>query len=1023
MPSSTHSPTALGIGKRARLLRDFDWSATALGPSETWPQSWKTATELMLRWPGPALLLLGRDGVVLHNDAFAAAAGENHTLPLGQAALGKDSRREFLSHVLETCFDGGSVSPCEAPTRGNGNAAPRGIWRELTYTGVPDETGAVQAVLGLAMPQGPSTVAEPRKRTPRLDTERETSAIFAHAAVGLSEISPEGEVIRVNDALCRMLGRSREELLGATVATVTHPDDLPHSIAVLQRVLTDGGVAGLDKRYLRPDGEIVWANSTLTRLEDAQGAPRSIIAVTVDLTSRKRREFNAQFLAEIQHDFARLTDAGEILRVVGDKLHRYLGLTRLAMLETDEAGSSVSAVFNSYPGDPPMAPSARRVSDFIDARLLAELRAGHIVAIEDVELDPRTAPFLAAHRRFEIRAQLLVPFLSAGRWRFTLFAQHREPHRWRDDEIEVMRDLTTQLFLRLERARAEAALRESEQRFRAIVSQTTLGLSCADLNGTIIFVNQRLAEMLERDPAELIGHHIRDITHSDDFPENKRLRERAFQTMQPFQFEKRMLRRDGSAIWVAVTVTPIRNEQGNVSSTVAAVLDISLRKRAEEALKENERQLAFNLDAMTRLQQLSFRLVQAGELLSPLREILAVAAELTGTTMGTIQIRDADSQRLKLGVHQGVSENFLRAFPNGDCLGASRTAVQERRRVIVEDITAMPRMKGGADVETALEAGIHSIQATPLVGHDGQLLGTLNTFFTRGARPAEQALRFIDLLARMAADVVERLQTEEQLRLYHDSLEERVLQRTAELDQLNSALRDEILERTRTEESRQALLRKLVNAQEEERRRISRELHDEAGQHLTALTLGLKSLQSSLPAGSAGMQTLKTLQGITQSLGKEIHDLALELRPTALDDLGLLRTVSNYLDEWSSRSGIEVDFHSSGMRDRLPSPIETTIFRIVREALNNVLKHASAKHVSLIIERRSDHAVTIIEDDGVGFRVDPVKSAEGAARLGLLGMRERAALVGGEVRIESGAKGGTTVFVRIPLGGSKGTTS
>jgi PAS domain S-box-containing protein len=267
-------------------------------------------------------------------------------------------------------------------------------------------------------------------------------------------------------------------------------------------------------------------------------------------------------------------------------------------------------------------------------------------------------------------------------------------------------------------------------------------------------------------------------------------------------------------------------------------------------------------------------------------------------------------------------------------------------------------------------------------------------------------------------DLTETKVSESELKRIRENLEMVVQERTAELDAVNGSLRDEIIEQQRTEIARQELLGQLVNAQEDERRRISRELHDEVGQHVAALMLGLKALETT--ASPPVQATLHQLQMLTERMGQEVHELALNLRPTALDDLGLLRTLSNYVEDWSSRTRIEVDFHSSGWRgERLPPHIETTIYRIVQEALTNVIKHAQANRVSLIIERRDDQAVVIIEDNGVGFEQD-ASSFQREKRLGLLGMKERAALVEGELNVESSRGRGTTVFLRIRLPATTG---
>jgi signal transduction histidine kinase len=190
------------------------------------------------------------------------------------------------------------------------------------------------------------------------------------------------------------------------------------------------------------------------------------------------------------------------------------------------------------------------------------------------------------------------------------------------------------------------------------------------------------------------------------------------------------------------------------------------------------------------------------------------------------------------------------------------------------------------------------------------------------------------------------------------------------------------------------------------------------GQHLTAISLGLKSLKDTMPEPSSGRKRLQQLQELTYVLGREVHQLALQLRPTALDDLGLHTALMNYAEEWASRSEVELDFHSTGLeRQRLPVLVETAVYRIVQEALTNVLKHARARHVSLILQRTPDQMLAVLEDDGKGFESEGeiVAASSGGGRLGMLGMRERAELVGGTLTVESTPGRGTAVFVRVPL--------
>ena len=228
-----------------------------------------------------------------------------------------------------------------------------------------------------------------------------------------------------------------------------------------------------------------------------------------------------------------------------------------------------------------------------------------------------------------------------------------------------------------------------------------------------------------------------------------------------------------------------------------------------------------------------------------------------------------------------------------------------------------------------------------------------------------------------------------------------------------------ITERKRGEQERQRLLERLITAHEDERRHVSRELHDNIGQYLSALLLGLESLARvpQLPAAAANQ--LSYLKQTTKQFEFDVHSFALELRPTILDELGLEAALSSFAREWSRRhhERIKVVFNSTGFENpnqRLPFDTEVTIYRVAQEALTNVSRHSNAGIVSIILERNQSRVRVIIEDDGVGF--DAEKFMSGPVdnhRLGLMGMQERVQLVGGECKIDSGA--GTTIVVTIPV--------
>ncbi len=211
------------------------------------------------------------------------------------------------------------------------------------------------------------------------------------------------------------------------------------------------------------------------------------------------------------------------------------------------------------------------------------------------------------------------------------------------------------------------------------------------------------------------------------------------------------------------------------------------------------------------------------------------------------------------------------------------------------------------------------------------------------------------------------------------------------------------------------LLRQTIESQEMERRRIARELHDSVGQYLVLLRFGIKSLENRLRGDPWSLEQLAEMKQRTIDVGEEVRRLAWELRPAALDDLGLERAVAQFLDEWSSRYGVSVEFHFGLGAERPLPEIETTLYRVLQEAMTNVAKHAHADHVGVLIEKVDNQIRMVIEDSGRGFSpADVGKGAASRTRFGLLGMTERVTLAGGSFDVETAPGRGTHLFVILP---------
>lgn len=259
---------------------------------------------------------------------------------------------------------------------------------------------------------------------------------------------------------------------------------------------------------------------------------------------------------------------------------------------------------------------------------------------------------------------------------------------------------------------------------------------------------------------------------------------------------------------------------------------------------------------------------------------------------------------------------------------------------------------------------------------------------------------------KVGQDVTERRATEDALRQALAAEERSVVERTSQLAQA-------IVERDR-------LRRELSAAEEEERRRLSRELHDQLGRHLTAFALGLAEVRRLLAEGAPVDQRLAQLEELTRTMTRDTRYVALELRPPELDDVGLGSALQTFAAQWSARYGVEAEVALTGaaVRERFPEEVSIALYRIAQEALTNVARHAEAGHVTVQLDALPREIRLIIEDDGRGFDPKAVPRARHERRLGLAGMRERASLVGGTLQVESTpGRRGTTIYVRVPLRG------
>ncbi len=337
--------------------------------------------------------------------------------------------------------------------------------------------------------------------------------------------------------------------------------------------------------------------------------------------------------------------------------------------------------------------------------------------------------------------------------------------------------------------------------------------------------------------------------------------------------------------------------------------------------------------------------------------------ELVEARLVLIALPDGDALRIAAADGERAHELVGMELPLGD--SKAGRVLERGRSERIDSVLDDPEV----DQSAARRLGAHSALYVPLVVR-GRSIGILIAHDREGAAPAfgDDDLRLAESLGSRAAIAVD--------------LSERV--------------------------SRDAV-RRVVEAQEHERARLARELHDETGQALTSILLGLKPLEQSAETEEARAAVAGVRELVVSTL-RDVRRLAVELRPAALDDFGLVPAVERLAQTFGEQSGIAVDLEARLGPVRLEGRAETTLYRVIQESLTNIVKHAGAGRVSILLQRQGAAVVALIEDDGSGF--DPATTRDDA--LGLAGMRERLSLAGGRLRVESTPGSGTTIVAEVP---------
>jgi len=432
--------------------------------------------------------------------------------------------------------------------------------------------------------------------------------------------------------------------------------------------------------------------------------------------------------------------------------------------------------------------------------------------------------------------------------------------------------------------------------------------------------------------------------------------------------------------YTKLTMYPLRDSRGNVEAAVELRRDVTAERELEKEILKRRH----HLDALSRVSC-------AVSGLDSLDTILAVGLgtvlDIINGSIGGILISDEETDTLAYRVHRGLSAKYAEEMRLRMGEGIAGRVAQTGEPVLLEDISVESH---AARPDLISTEGLKGFVSVPLKAKD-KVVGVLNTAsHIAGQFSADD----VDLLQSIGCQLGTAI---EQARLHRS---------------LSSAT-----------ERYQRLLRQALTIQEQERKRIARELHDETGQELTALALNLQAISQMMEMSSVVdariKPTLDKAHSLATHAGTELTKLIRELRPTLLDTLGLPAAVGHLAEANLSTQGIDVVTEFKGLDQRLPAEIELSLFRIIQEAMSNIVKHAGAKNVSINIECNANECVLRIEDNGEGFDVSEVTGIdEGGRGAGLFGMKERVTMVGGTCSCQSQPGQGTIVVAKVPILGS-----
>lgn len=831
------------------------------------------------------------------------------------------------------------------------------------------------------------------------------SAVLNTAGALVMVLTAEGKILRFNRACEQLTGYAFEEVRGKSFWDVFLP---PSEVDRIRAKFTDLQVAQSGNEYeclwlgknKRPR-VVAWSNTVLC---DVQDRVEYVISTGTDITARRQLEDRLSAIHQLGRELNLIRDETAICKIALDTVSFLLHINSSGYGLVDPATETLNYYY--YP--------KRGVPQFIELQL--PLNAQQRLDILQGkrrwsrELLEDTQPSLSVLQNNPYPLWLTAPMKVQERVIGALDVESQPPHHFTKHDQRLLQTLADQAAVALENARL---YRETQQRIDELTTLTMISqaiTSTLDLNITLTIITDHTVRLLSAEAASVA---LLDSTRGEIW----------FQAASG----------SGSAL---IRGQRLPAGQGIVGWVI---------QQGEAAMVEDVRQDGRFADVLDRQTGFTTRSVICVPLQNGLQSTGAI--EALNSSNGAFSREDLRlltwlATPAAIAIENArLYEAERRAREQAETLReatATLTSSLELDRVLSEILVHLEQVVPYDNAYVFLQDDTGGLKivaqkcdtpATALVGQDSPTDNPLYQAVKRTGNPviianAQNDPRFeswqqrpevrgwmgIPLIAqgRVIGLLTLSSQQVDAFNRVHASLGQAFANKAAVAIQ-NAKLFEQV---RLGHQQLQSLSHRLVEVQEAERRNIARELHDEAGQALTSLMVGLRLLEGEKDQPEAVATRAAELRQITNDISENLHRLAINLRPASLDYVGLVAALRQYIENFGRQYAIETLFEAVGFDEqRLPPDVETSLYRIVQEALTNVAKHAQASRVDIFLEKRNNYVITIVEDNGLGF--DP-EEAKRRGRLGILGIRERTEMLNGALVVESTAGVGTTIHVEVP---------